>query len=79
MNLISARFCERFFLPSPPRLYTLHSTPYTSTILKIPFPCTLPNSPVLKTNEEPRTNQGTTKELLVTKKCYLLIFAFLTE
>ena len=40
-----------------PRLYTLHSTPYTSTILKIPFPCTLPNSPVLITKDEPKNSK----------------------
>ena len=44
----------------PPRLYTLHSTPYTSTILKILFLCTFLISPVLITKDEPRKNQGTT-------------------
>ena len=53
--------------PSP-----LNLTLYTSTILKIPFPCTLPNSSVLITKDEPKKNQGTTKELPVTKKsCFL--------
>ena len=40
--------------------------------IKIPFRCTYPNSLGLKTKDEPRMNQGTTKELRTTKKCFLL-------
>ena len=34
-----------------------------STFIKISFPCTLSISAEQKTKEEPRTNQGTSKEL----------------
>ena len=44
-------------------------------LLRFPFPCTYPISFGLKTNEEPRTNQGTPKELPTTKKCFLLRLA----
>ena len=40
--------------------------------IKISFPCTLYICSVLKTNDEPRMNQGTTKELRTTKKCFFL-------
>ena len=43
-----------------------------STIIKISFPCTFPIALVSKTKDEPRKNQGTTKELRTTKKCFLL-------
>ena len=40
--------------------------------LKILFLCTLYIYSVQKTNEEPKINQGTTKELQITKMCCLL-------
>ena len=42
-----------------PRLYTLHTTPYTITFIKIPFPCTLYICSVLKTKDEPRWMSAT--------------------
>ena len=43
--------------------------------INISFPCTFPNSLGLKTKDEPKRNQGTTKELPITQKCFLLRFA----
>ena len=43
-----------------------------STIIKISFPCTCPIALESKTKDEPRKNQGTTKELRTTIKCFLL-------
>ena len=43
-----------------------------STNIKIHFLCTLYIYSVLKTNEKPKTNLGTPKELPTTKKCFLL-------
>ena len=55
------------------RLYTLHFyTMRMRTIFKILFFCTLYLSALLKTNEEPKINQGTTKELRNSKKVLLL-------
>ncbi len=42
------------------------------TIFKIHFLCTLYIYSGLKTKDEPRMNQGTSKELPTTKKCFLL-------
>ena len=59
------------------RLYTLHFyTMRMRTIFKIFFPCTLYIYSVQKTNEEPKINQGTTKELRITKMCCLLRLPF---
>lgn len=41
--------------------------------LKIPFPYTSLFPSLQKTNDEPKTNQGTPKELPIIKKCFLLI------
>ena len=41
--------------------------------LKIPFLCISLIPSLQKTNDEPRTNQGTPKELPTLKKCFLLI------
>ena len=43
------------------------------TNFKIPFPYTSLFPSLQKTNDEPRTNQGTPKELPIIKKCFLLI------
>ena len=48
-----------------------------SSFLKISFPCTFSISAEQKTNDEPRTNQGTPKELPILKKCCLLRFGFI--
>ena len=42
------------------------------TIFKIHFLCTLYIYSRLKTNEKPKTNLGTSKELPTTQKCFLL-------
>ena len=55
------------------RLYTLHFyTMRMRTIFKIFILCTAPFFLGLKTNEEPKINQGTTKELRNSKKVLLL-------
>ena len=44
-------------------------------LLRFPFPCSYPIPLGLKTKEEPKTNQGTPKELPTIKKCFLLRLA----
>ena len=44
-----------------------------STNIKIRILCTLYIYSRLKTNEKPKKNQGTPKELPIIKKCFLLI------
>ena len=67
---------SRSFPPLAFTLYTLHSTPQLCCSLPS-FPSLIP-FPILP-REHREMTERTPTELPVTQKCYLLIFAFLTE